>query len=105
MTILLAYFVWVVGMLAVIATAWIGVANSGLARLHLHRASTTMQQSYDASFMAEASGNTPPRATAAAKAQAHATGRHAARRLPARQRPSLDRRVALRASPPPFDGH
>ncbi|MFY9695054.1 MAG: hypothetical protein WA776_09530 [Xanthobacteraceae bacterium] len=96
MGILLAYFVWVVGTLAVIATAWIGVADSDAARLHLQHAAT-IQRSYDASFIAEDSGNTP--ATASAKAA------HAVARLPGRQRPSFNRRVALRANPPPFDGH
>ena len=104
MAILIAYFVWVVSTLAIIATAWIGVANSGAERLHLQRA-TAIHQGYDASFMAE--DDTPPAASVAAtKAQApHAVGsaRRAAARLPGRR--GFNRRVALRFNPPTDDGH
>ena len=103
MGILLAYFVWVVSTLAVIATAWIGVADSGVDRLHLQRA-TSIQRSFDASFMAADDDDT---ATAKAKPDApHAvTGAHrAAARLTRRHR-NFEPRVALRANPPPFDGH
>ena len=104
MGILLAYFVWVVSTLAVIATAWIGVADSGVDRLHLQRA-TSIQRSFDASFMAEDDDD-----TAAAKATA------GTRRAPSPARTrrgvawrdgsrNLEPRVALRANPPPFDGH
>ncbi len=102
MGILIAYFVWVVGTLAIIVTAWVGVADSGAERLHFQRA-TLIQQSYDASFMAE--GNTRPAASvAAAKPQApHADTRRVAARLPGRH--GSNRRVALRFNPPTDDGH
>lgn len=116
MAILLAYFVFVTSTLAVIATAWIGVAESGAARVHLQRASA-IQQSYDASFMAEDSGNT---ASSSVKTGAPRTAEitrtihrraHAASRLEprlARSRPALGQQfdaVALRGMPPPDDGH
>ncbi len=102
MGILIAYFAWVVGTLAVIVTAWVGFADSGAERLHLQRA-TLIQQSYDASFMAE--DDTRPAATvAAARPQtAHADARRVAARPSARH--GSNGRVALRFSPPTDDGH
>ncbi len=104
MGILLAYFVWVVSTLAVIATVWIGVADSGVDRLHLQRA-TAMQRSFDASVMAE--NDTATAATKAKPDVPHAvTGpRRAAPRLSRRQRRNFDPRLALRANPPLFDGN
>ncbi|HUI14276.1 MAG TPA: hypothetical protein VL048_12495 [Xanthobacteraceae bacterium] len=65
MGILLAYFVWVTSMLAVIAAAWIGIGDSAGTRLHLQRA-TLIQHSYDAAVMAGDFGNAPPKTIAAA---------------------------------------
>jgi hypothetical protein len=124
MGILLGYFLWVTSMLAIIVTAWIGVADSGVERVHLPRAATG--RSYDASFMAAnniAPAATPRAQTAAAsdrRAEARMpgsvaanTGAAAAERRPgrhvtARLNRSLGagpRVAALRANPPPFDGH
>ena len=123
MGILLAYFLWVTGMLAIIVTAWIGVADSGVERVHLRRAA--IGRSYDAAFTAE---NGSPAATARAQTAAARDRRGDARmpesaaantraQLPAERRSGrrvasqLGRslgagpRVALRANPPPFDGH
>ncbi len=124
MGILLAYFVWVTSVLAIIVTAWIGVADSGIERVHLRRAETA--RSFDASFTA--ANDIDPAATARAQTAA-ANDRRAEARMPGRvaahtgapaaaeRRPGrhiaapLDRspgagpRVALRASPPPFDGY
>ena len=124
MGILLAYFVWFTGMLAIIVTAWIGVADSGVERVHLRRAATG--RSYDAAFMAE--NKFAPAATARPQTPA-ASDRRAGARMPgsvaantgtpaaAERRPGrhvtprLNRslgagpRVALRANPPPFDEH
>lgn len=102
MGILVAYFVWVVGTLGIIVTAWIGVADSGAERLHLQRA-TLIQQSYDASVIAE-DNTRPATSVAAAKPQAaHADTRRVAARLSARH--GANRRVALRLNPPTDDGH
>lgn len=101
MAILLGYFVVVVSTLAVIVTAWIGVAESGETRLHLQRPSA-IQQSYDASFMA-ADSDTPPGAKAK---QPHAArnARRAAARLTVRRYEGFHSRVALRGLPPPDAG-
>ncbi len=124
MGILLAYFLWVTGMLAIIVTAWIGVADSGVERVHLRRAA--IGRSYDAAFTAE--NGSAPAATARAQTAAARDRRGDARmpesaaantraQLPAERRSGrrvasqLGRslgagpRVALRANPPPFDGH
>ena len=102
MGILVAYFVWVVGTLAIIVTAWIGVADSGAERLHLQRA-TLIQQSYDASVMAEDDTRPAARVAAAKPRTAHADTRRVVGRLAARH--GANRRVALRFSPPTDDGH
>jgi hypothetical protein len=104
MGILLAYFTFVASTLAVIVTAWIGVADSGVAGLHLQHA-TAIQHSYDASVMADDSADLQPApAVAAAKTAAPRVGeRHAAARLLKRQ--PYDPRVALRLNPPTDDGH
>jgi hypothetical protein len=124
MGILLGYFLWVTSMLAIIVTAWIGVAVSGVERVHLRRAATG--RSYDAAFMAAndiAPAATPRAQTAAAndrRAEARMPGSVAAntgapaaaerrpgRHVAARLNRALGAgpRVALRANPPPFDGH
>ncbi len=123
MAILLAYFLWVTSVLAIIVTAWIGVADSGVETVHLRRAATG--RSYDAAFMAE-NGNAPAGTTAAQTAaaserrgDARMPQSAAANTLPVERRPGSGRhvasqlgrsrgagaRVALRANPPPFDGH
>ncbi|HEX3937964.1 MAG TPA: hypothetical protein VHX43_10710 [Xanthobacteraceae bacterium] len=105
MGILLAYFVWVACTLAVIVTAWVGVADSGVDRLHLQRASV-IQHSHDAAFMAE--DDLPPAATAAAAAHSPAAHAVAHDRRTAARRPrqhGYDPRVALSLDPPPDDGH
>jgi hypothetical protein len=124
MGILLAYFLWVTSALAIIVTAWIGVADSGVETVHLRRAATG--RSYDAAFMAE-NGNAPAGTTAAQTAAAserrggarmpesaaantraqlpaeRRSGRHVASQLGSSR--GAGARVALRANPPPFDGH
>jgi hypothetical protein len=124
MGILLAYFLWVTSVLAIIVTAWIGVADSGVETVHLRRAATG--RSYDAAFTAEI-GNAPAGTTGALTAAAserrgnarmpesaaantraqlpgeRRSGRHVASQL-GRSR-GAGPRVALRANPPPFDGH
>jgi hypothetical protein len=118
MAVLIAYFAFVVSTLAVIVTAWIGVAESGAERMHLQRASA-IQHSYDASFMADDSGDTgsataatatakaPPAAATAANAKPQHWRAHLARRLPSQpnQRLGADPHIALRGLPPPDDGH
>ncbi len=59
MVILLAYFAFVAGALAVIVTAWIGVGDSAATRLHPQQDSA-FQQSYDAFTMAHDHRNPPP---------------------------------------------
>ncbi len=68
MTILLAYFLWVISTLAVIVTVWIGVADSGMARVQ-PRQVPAMQQSLDAALQAEAMPM-PPAVAASAKLHA-----------------------------------
>lgn len=117
MAILIAYFAFVVSTLAVIVTAWIGVADAGAERLHLQQASV-VQRSYDASFMAEDESNTAlapattdkakaPQVAAAAHFKPQHRRAHIARRLPLQpeQRVAADPRIALRGLPPPDDGH
>jgi hypothetical protein len=102
MAILLAYFVWVACTLAVIVTAWVGVADSGAERLHLQRA-TLIQRSHDAAFMAE---DDAPLSAATAAAKPHAAAdrdRRTAARRPRQH--GYDPRVALRLNPPTDDGH
>ncbi len=122
MGILVAYFLWVTSMLAIIVTAWIGVADSGVERVHLQRAATG--RSYEASFMAAndidpaATARTPTTSDRRAKTQllgsvaanTHAPaaverrpGRHAT--APLNRSFAAGPRVALRANPPPFDEH
>lgn len=120
MGILLAYFAFIASTLAVIVTAWIGIAESGAERMHLPHASV-IQQSYDASFMAEDSGDTPAQPAAAAKVKGPQTAlsspaprsrAHVVSRLRQRiaRRPdavsgSYLGAVALRGLSPPDDGH
>jgi hypothetical protein len=104
MGILLAYFAFVASTLAVIVTAWIGVADSDAARLHLQHASA-IQHSYDASVMADNSVQVQPAPakTAAKTAAPRQSERHAAARV--LHRHPYDPRVALRLNPPTDDGH
>jgi hypothetical protein len=123
MGILLAYFLWVTSTLAIIVTAWIGVADSGVERVRVQR--VAMGRSYGASLMAEddiAPATTAPAQTAAASdhhtearmpgtVAASTRARVSAKRRPGRHvAPRLGRSlgagpsVALRANLP-FDGH
>jgi len=116
MGILIAYFFFIASTLAVIVTGWIGVADSGVASLHLQRA-TAIERSYDSSgydssVMAENSddGGAAPAAKAKARAPqgvASLRPRHRRPRLAARLDHGLgaDPRVALRGAPSPDDGH
>lgn len=107
MGILIAYFAFVASTLAVIVTAWIGVADSGIERVHLQRA-TAIQHSYDASVMADngADGRPAPAAAAKTAAKIHEP-RHSERHALARvlNRHPYDPRVAWRLNPPTDDGH
>ena len=102
MGILLAYFVWVACTLAVIVTAWVGVADSGAERLHLQRA-TLIQRSHDAAFMAEDDAPLTGLAAASKPHVAAARDRAMTARRPPRR--GDDPRVALRLNPPTDDGH
>jgi hypothetical protein len=111
MGILLAYFAFVASTLAVIMTAWIGVADSGVARLHLQHASA-IQHSYDASVMADNAADARPAPAAAVKTAAKTAAktlapRHSERHAAARvlNRHPYDPRVAWRLNPPTDDGH
>lgn len=112
MGILIAYFVFIASTLAVIVTSWIGVADSGVAGLHLQRASA-IQQSYDTSVMAEDPGDTPAAVTAKAAARNSAAEHGPVARLHARAHLArrrardfgTDPHLALRGTPPPDDGH
>lgn len=107
MGILLAYFAFVASALAVIVTAWVGVADSGVDRLHLQHASA-IQHSYDASVMADNAADARPTPAPAAKTGAKTfASRHSERHAAARvlNRHPYDPRVAWRLNPPTDDGH
>jgi hypothetical protein len=87
MGILLAFFLWVTGMLAVIATAWIGIGDSAGTRLHLQHPAA-IQRSYD-SFVAADDRRTAPASALAAKAKAQ----------PPRAKASVRRRIAAARRP------
>jgi len=70
MAILLAYFAFVAGTLAVIVAAWVGVGDSAATRLHAP-STGTFQQSYDAFVTAKDSA--APEAVATRKSHAPRT--------------------------------
>jgi uncharacterized membrane protein len=111
MAILIAYFFFIASTLAVIVTGWIGVADSGVAGLHLQHV-TAIQHSYDSSVMAENSDDAGAAPAAKAKASApHGVAsvrpQHRRPRLTARlgHEPGAEPQVALRGAPPPDDRH
>lgn len=111
MGILIAYFIFIASTLAVIVTSWVGIADSGVAGLHLQRPSA-IQQSYDTSVMAEDSGNTPTTdrtATAlrSGVSQHRADVRPHARAHLARRSHGIgaDPHLALGGKPLPDEGH